>query len=144
MLRCTYLCIPSVAQGGVQLLQGRVSTISELGVYGGMYMKECSAFITVSSVTWSQFICLIPANALYLFCLHFVYIPRINRHLTSWREAWNKHPLRTEHNLTPEQLWTSGLRRIATSGNQIANEVFEHTTEVCFLSHSMFLDTSYL
>lgn len=76
-----------------------------------------------------------PSNALYLFCLHFVYIPRINRHLTSWREAWIKHPMRTEHNLTPEQLWTSGLQRIATSSNHIANEVFENIREVSFPTH---------
>ena len=63
-----------------------------------------------------------PNDALHLFCLHMVFVPRINRHLQSWQEAWVKHPMRTEHNLS---LWTSGLQRIAFSGNHIAKEVFE-------------------
>lgn len=65
-----------------------------------------------------------------LFCLHTVYLPRINRHLNTWREAWMKHPMRTEHNLSPEQLWIRGLQQIARSGSSIANEVFETISDV--------------
>ena len=50
-----------------------------------------------------------PDNDLHLFSLHFVYLPRISRHLTMWKNAWNSHPLRTENNKTPIQLWTTGL-----------------------------------
>ena len=73
---------------------------------------------------------LVPNNDVHLFCLHHVFIPRINRHLDPWKEAWVKHPMRTEHNMTPEQLWTSGLLSISGSGNQIAQEVFESLNEV--------------
>ena len=38
--------------------------------------------------------------------------------------------MRTEHGMSPEQLWTSGLQRIATSGHHIAKEVFEAISEV--------------
>ena len=62
-------------------------------------------------------------NDLHLFCLHFVFIPRMNRHLITWREAWAKHPMRSEHNFSPEQLWISGLQRIAHSDSLIANEI---------------------
>ena len=58
-----------------------------------------------------------PDNALHLFCLHIIYLPRINRHLK-------------KHNLSPEQLWTSGLQRIAASGSHIAKEIFEDISEV--------------
>ena len=71
-----------------------------------------------------------PDNEIHLFCLHFIFIPRINRHLTTWREAWAKHPMRSEHNFSPEQLWISGLQRIAGSGSLVANEVFEDLNEV--------------
>ena len=71
-----------------------------------------------------------PNNDLHLFCLHTVYIPRINRHLQSWMEAWAKHPMRSEHNMSPEQLWISGLQKIAGSGSLISNEVFESIDEV--------------
>ena len=44
-----------------------------------------------------------PNNDLHLFCLHYVFIPRINAHLDAWKVAWIKHPMRSEHNLSPEQ-----------------------------------------
>ena len=50
-----------------------------------------------------------PDNDVHLFCLHYVYVPRISRHLDEWMDAWNMHPLRTEQNHTPLQLWTRGL-----------------------------------
>ena len=71
-----------------------------------------------------------PENALHLFCLHVVFLPRINMHLKSWQEAWIKHPMRTEHGMSPEQLWTCGLQRIAASGHHIAKEVFEDISDV--------------
>lgn len=74
-----------------------------------------------------------PDNNLNLFCLHTVFIPRINRHLKCWMEAWVKHPMRSEHNLTPEQMWTSGLQRIAGSCSHVAKEVFELMEEVSLL-----------
>ena len=70
-----------------------------------------------------------PCNDVHLFCLHYVFLPRINRHLDSWKEAWVTHPLRSKHSMTPEQLWTSGLLGISRSGNHIAKEVFENLNE---------------
>lgn len=71
-----------------------------------------------------------PNSDLYLFCLHYVYIPRINAHLQAWKAAWIKHPLSSEHNLSPEQLWTAGLQSIAGSSSHIAREMFETVLEV--------------
>lgn len=48
-------------------------------------------------------------NELHIFCLHYIYIKRINHALQMFMDAWNNHPLSTEHNLTPVQLWISGL-----------------------------------
>ena len=50
-----------------------------------------------------------PSNELHLFSLHYVYLPRIRRHLDTWKKAWNAHPLRSENGSTPLQLWTAGL-----------------------------------
>lgn len=71
-----------------------------------------------------------PNNDIHLFCLHYIFIPRINRHLEMWRMAWIKHPIRTERNMTPEQLYTAGLQTIAYSNCQIAREIFENLNEV--------------
>lgn len=49
-----------------------------------------------------------PLNEVDLFSLHFVYIPRINSTLTSFRESWNNNPSSTERNLTPNQLFVAG------------------------------------
>ena len=44
-----------------------------------------------------------------LFAIQFVFLPRINKQLTQFACAWNRHPLRTENGLTPLQLWNRGL-----------------------------------
>lgn len=36
-----------------------------------------------------------------LYTLHYVFIPRINGHLLQFMAAWNHHPMRTEHGLSP-------------------------------------------
>ena len=46
---------------------------------------------------------------IHLFCLHHVLIPRINLALTQFKNAWNNHPLSSERNLNPIQLWIHGL-----------------------------------
>ena len=43
-----------------------------------------------------------------LYCLHFVYIPRITRALDSFRCGWNNHAVTTERCMTPLQMFTSG------------------------------------
>ena len=45
-----------------------------------------------------------------LWCLHFVFMKEINDSLFRWTEAWIRHPLRTEHNRSPLQLWIRGMR----------------------------------
>eukprot|EP00112_Aurelia_sp_Birch-Aquarium-sp1_P007140 Seg1779.4 transcript_id=Seg1779.4/GoldUCD/mRNA.D3Y31 product="hypothetical protein" protein_id=Seg1779.4/GoldUCD/D3Y31 len=50
-----------------------------------------------------------PCSDFQLFCLHYVYLPRINRHLKLWADAWDLHPLSTEHNKSPLQLWIRGI-----------------------------------
>ena len=51
-------------------------------------------------------------NEIHLFCLHYIYVPRINRHLNEWQGGWNMHSLRTEHNCSPMQLYTLGMQQL--------------------------------
>lgn len=44
-----------------------------------------------------------------LFCLHYVYIPRINDALAQFCEGYRNHRIRTAGNRTPLQLWISGM-----------------------------------
>ena len=48
-------------------------------------------------------------NPLHKFALHLIYLPRINRALSSFTSAWNNHPLRTENNWSPERIWVNGM-----------------------------------
>lgn len=72
-----------------------------------------------------------PVNEYHLFSLHYVYIPRINRHLQDWALGWLGHPLSSEGNYTPMQLWTSGMQQLAGSRVSIVGrEMFEQLNEV--------------
>ena len=51
-------------------------------------------------------------SEVHLWCLPFVFLPVINNHLQSWREAWIHHPLRTERNMSPIKLWIKGLEMV--------------------------------
>lgn len=50
-----------------------------------------------------------PTNSLHLFCCQFVFLPRLQASLDSFTSGWNNHPLRTERNRSPDQLWEIGL-----------------------------------
>lgn len=48
-----------------------------------------------------------PSNNTDLFCLHYVYVPRINQLLEEFVNAHNHHSISTENNLTPLQLFNN-------------------------------------
>ena len=58
-----------------------------------------------------------PVNEVHLLALHLVYKHRINNAITSFIEQWNHHPLRTESNKSPYQLWTEGFYSHANSNH---------------------------
>ena len=58
-----------------------------------------------------------PTNEQHLFCLHYVYIPRINASLDTFANGWNNHGLRTERGYSPLQLFTSGVVREQSSSS---------------------------
>ena len=48
-------------------------------------------------------------NELHMYCRHFVFLPLINQRITEFRNGWDCHPLLTERNPSPNQLWIDGL-----------------------------------
>ncbi|KAL5505178.1 hypothetical protein EMCRGX_G006573 [Ephydatia muelleri] len=74
-----------------------------------------------------------PCNELDLFALHYVYTERINNHIAEWTDAWNRHPISSEGNKSPVQLWTMGMITLIGSGSTIAQELeadnFEHISQ---------------
>ena len=61
------------------------------------------------------------SNSLHLYVLQYIYVPRINRHLELFWNGWDNHPLSTERNKNPHQLWFEGqlsyypINRLTTS-----------------------------
>ncbi|KAJ8369133.1 hypothetical protein SKAU_G00091610 [Synaphobranchus kaupii] len=51
-----------------------------------------------------------PDEEMDLFALHWIYVPQVQKHLQTFKEAWNHHKMRTEGNQTPMQLWLSQPR----------------------------------
>ena len=49
-----------------------------------------------------------PLNDVDLYCLHYIFLPRINQSLIEFKDSWNNHALSTAGNLTPSQLFFEG------------------------------------
>ena len=65
-------------------------------------------------------------NPLDVYCLQFIALPAIQHHLNLFREGWANHPLRTEGNRTPQQLWILGLQSADPD-----DEAVDGLSEVC-------------
>ncbi|KAK3733292.1 hypothetical protein QZH41_012027 [Actinostola sp. cb2023] len=65
-----------------------------------------------------------------LFALHYVFKPRINQHLSVWKEGYIRHHIRTAGQRTPMQLYISGLLQMRGSQHLPAQEVYEQVHEV--------------
>ncbi len=66
-----------------------------------------------------------PGNNNDLFCLHYVFKPRINNAIRLFKHGWNHHKLRTERNRTPMQLYTEGMLTLQGSDYTAIMDVFQ-------------------
>ena len=62
-------------------------------------------------------------NELHLFCLHYIYLPRIQRSATEFQNQWNNHGLSTQGGQTPLQLWQRGIINTAGMHNPGMNGI---------------------
>ena len=53
----------------------------------------------------------------HLYSLHYVYIPRINKSLEEFIQQMNYHPISTERNQSPLQMWEKGMLENMHSGH---------------------------
>ena len=68
-------------------------------------------------------------NEIHMFSLHYVFQPRINQELSQWKQAHNNHPIRTERNQTPTQLWISGIVTNQHQTHSAITNIFNLTIE---------------
>ena len=69
-----------------------------------VYVAVSASFVSVFNELENEGI-LDPLNNLDLFCLHYVFIPRINANLHSFQLAWNNHPLSSENCRSPVDIY---------------------------------------
>ena len=64
-------------------------------------------------------------NDVHMFALHFVYLPRLQEDLRTWQRSHNHHPVRTENNRTPLQLYhESFIQHAETHYSSIQNALY--------------------
>ena len=106
----SYITGPSVHNARIERLWRDVF-VSCLYIYYSVFQHlEVSGYLDLS-------------DNIHMFCLHYIYKPRINAHLKNFTGSWNNHPIRTAGNRTPTQLWTSGLLQAARSSDYAAREL---------------------
>ena len=54
---------------------------------------------------------------------------KINDALQRWMLAYNRHPLETEHNSTPTQLWIESMLRLQNSGRTASESIFDEENQ---------------
>ena len=69
-----------------------------------------------------------PDDDVYLFALHYMYVPQINQVLLCFKDGWNNHGIQTEHNQSPNQLFVAGGLRLQQSG-LTALDFFDHVSD---------------
>ena len=66
----------------------------------------------------------------HLFALHYVFLPCIDQTLTELSQSWNNHPMRTEGNRSPRQLWHSGMCAAINSRYSAIKSAFDDTLDL--------------
>lgn len=64
-----------------------------------------------------------PCNEVHLYCLHLVYLDLINDTLNEFSGEWNNHPVTTEANYSPQQLWVRGIILVHDSPSSAVQDV---------------------
>ena len=76
----------------------------------------------------------------YLFSLHYVFVPKINKHLNIWKDGWVNHKLSSEAQYTPLHLFISRML-----DDDYQNSIFQENVLVSYKSQliifTCFLET---
>ncbi len=71
-----------------------------------------------------------------LFSLHYCAIPLLNRQMYEFSNSWKHHPLSTERNKTPHQLWVLGM--CTTAEQAVIQSLMDPINQVSMLIHLYF------
>lgn len=71
-----------------------------------------------------------PDDDLHIFCLQRIYIPKINKSLSEFKEQFNHHPLRTAGNKSPYQLFIEGMIANSSSTHTAVSNFFNSAVNI--------------
>ena len=69
-------------------------------------------------------------DEVHLYCLHLVFVGLINQSLETFAEQWNNHPVTTEQNFSPNQLWVQGMIRTQNTHLTAVQAVLDGSTDM--------------
>ena len=69
----------------------------------------------------------VPSNETHLYVLQMVYVDLVNLALKEFSDQWNSHPLSTETNYSPQQLWVAGMVSQSNSRSTAVQDVVNLT-----------------
>ena len=121
------ICGPNLTEVRTEivLLWDEVYTISELSVSGADVFQGCTCLFYRLFYYLEDVEVLDPCNELHLFALHFVYLPRIQRSLDHFRNAYLNHPLSSCHNQSPAHLYYVGFENNIEHNRRVADQVYQ-------------------
>ena len=97
-LQITCLCTDNVARGEDRSLLASVhNSRIERDVFGSCIILYYNIFYHMEEMRLLDV-----DNELHIFCLHYVFLPKINASLQSFKEAWNSYPMQSESGLSPD------------------------------------------
>ena len=113
---------------GVQS-EGKVSITNELNAFGLMSGKGVTNVYHDVFSYLEQTNLLEAGNAMHLWALHFVFLPRINADLNLFKAQWNHHGLRSEGHMSPHQLFVSRALELFGSERTGIKDLFDPSVE---------------
>ena len=84
-----------------------------------MCLSFCNKFFFIYLIIYSKLEheqLLNPSSDFDVFCLHFVAMQLVTDAVDGFARGWNAHPISTENNFSPNQLFVLGLLQLKNSG----------------------------
>ena len=65
-----------------------------------------------------------PDDPVHIWCLQYVFLPRIQRDVIRFQDGWNEHRMRSVRGMSPKQLYVSGVLQNDNRGQRGIDDLF--------------------
>ena len=97
----------------------------------------CSRFVNIFSYLGGNGL-FDPLSDMHLWSLHVVYLPLIKKALQDLISSWNHHPVTTECNYSPRQLWIDGMLRMRNHVHSAVQNVLQGNDQPDLLNYGIY------